>query len=49
MRGVGRLNEGRYAPELIRQCTAEQLARVYALNPVWAGIERRVYGALPID
>lgn len=46
---VGRVNEGRYPPELAHQVTGDQLARLYGLNPVWAGIERRVYGALPID
>jgi hypothetical protein len=46
---VGRVNEGDYPRELAGQVTSDQLARLYALNPMWAGIERRVYGSLPID
>jgi hypothetical protein len=47
--GVGRVNEGGYSRELEGDFTAAQIARLYALNPVWGQIERRVYGALPID
>jgi hypothetical protein len=47
--GVGRVNEGQYAPELVRELRPDQLARLYGLNPVWADIERRLYGELPID
>lgn len=46
---VGRVNEGGYPHELVRQFTGEQLARLYAINPEWASIERRVYGELMID
>jgi hypothetical protein len=44
---VGRVNEGRYSHE--PAFTDAQLGRLYALNPDWAAIERRVYGGLPID
>jgi hypothetical protein len=47
--GVGRVNVGDYPRELAGQVTSDQLARLYTLNPVWADIERRVYGGLPID
>ena len=33
---VGRVNEGDYPSELASASTADQLARLYALNPVWA-------------
>lgn len=46
---VGRVNEGRYSPELLREFTREQLTRLYSLNPVWAGLERRLYGRLVTD
>jgi hypothetical protein len=46
---VGRVNEGQYAPGLAREPTPDQLARLYGLNPVWGALERRLYGALPID
>jgi hypothetical protein len=49
VRTVGRVNEGQYPHELASQVTDDQLARLYALNPLWAGIERRLYGALPVD
>jgi hypothetical protein len=41
---VGRVNEGRYHRDLQTHFTSEQLARLYRLNPVWAAVERRVYG-----
>jgi hypothetical protein len=48
--GVGRVNEGDYPRELERgNLTAARIARLYALNPVWAQIERRVYGGLVVD
>jgi hypothetical protein len=47
VRSVGRINQGRY--EQTAELTAAQVARLYELNPVWAGIERRVYGAVPVD
>lgn len=46
---VGRVNEGDYRHELAQGVTSAQLARLYDRNPVWAGIERRVYGDLPVD
>jgi hypothetical protein len=46
---VGRVNGGGYARELERRFTGGQIARLYALNPVWAETERRVYGSLPFD
>jgi hypothetical protein len=46
---VGRVNQGDYPRELVRDISPDQLARLYSLNPVWARVERRVYGALPID
>lgn len=46
---VGRVNQGDYPRELAEEVTGAQLARLYELNPVWAGIERQLYGALPID
>jgi hypothetical protein len=45
---VGRVNEGGYPPELVDEFTAEQLERLYGLNPQWAAIERRVYGDLAL-
>jgi hypothetical protein len=44
VRAVGRVNEGRYHRDLQTHFTSEQLARLYRLNPVWAAVERRVYG-----
>jgi hypothetical protein len=46
---VGRVNQGDYPRELVAGVSPDQLARLYSLNPVWAVVERRVYGALPID
>jgi hypothetical protein len=46
---VGRVNQGQYAPGLAAEPTPDQLARLYGLNPEWGAIERRLYGALPID
>jgi hypothetical protein len=46
---MGRVNEGDYPREQAGRISADQLARLYSLNPVWAGVERRLYGALPID
>jgi hypothetical protein len=47
VRTVGRVNQGSYAGQL--EFTTDQVARLYELNPTWAGIERRVYGDLPVD
>lgn len=47
IRSVGRVNQGRYPNEL--ELTADQVARLYEVNPAWAGVERRMYGSLPID
>jgi hypothetical protein len=46
---VGQVNEGRYPRELEQDFTDEQVRRLYALNPEWTAIERRLYGGLPID
>jgi hypothetical protein len=46
---VGRVNAGGYRADLIEQFPAGDVARLYALNPVWAATERRVYGELPVD
>ena len=46
---VGRVNEGAYPREPEREFTAEQIARLYRMNPGWAEVERRAYGALPVD
>lgn len=46
---VGRVNEGGYPPEAAGEFTPEKIARLYELNPVWAQIEREVYGSLVID
>jgi hypothetical protein len=46
---VGRVNEGGYPREAELQFPDDAIARLYALNPVWAATERRVYGDLPID
>jgi hypothetical protein len=45
---VGRVNDGDYRHDMIEEFTADQLARLYELNPVWAEIERRAYGSVPI-
>lgn len=47
--GVGRVNVGDYPRDTDLGMSADQLARLYRLNPVWASVERRVYGGLPID
>jgi hypothetical protein len=44
VRAVGRVNEGNYAREPAAWFTAEQVSRLYARNPVWAAVERRLYG-----
>ena len=49
VRSVGRVNQGDYSHGLTPEFTDEELARLYGLNPVWASIERRLYGALSID
>ncbi len=43
--GVGRVNVGGYTCDVDARFTAAQIAALYARNPTWAGIERRVYGA----
>jgi hypothetical protein len=43
---VGRVNEGSYERDLADGFSAEQIRRMYELNPTWAGIERRLYGEL---
>lgn len=44
--GVGRVNTGDYRRERVQEFTSEQLSRLYSMNPVWADIERRLYGTL---
>jgi hypothetical protein len=44
---IGRVNEGAYDRDLNRYFSSEQIARLYAQNPVWAAVERRVYGSIP--
>jgi hypothetical protein len=44
--GVGRVNEGAYDHDAVGRFSAEQIRRLYELNPTWAAIERRVYGEL---
>jgi hypothetical protein len=44
IQAVGRVNQGDYDGSLIAGFTDEQLARLYAANPVWAEVERAVYG-----
>lgn len=46
---VGVVNAGDYRHELVRQFSPDQLARLYALNPEWAAVERRVYEELEVD
>jgi hypothetical protein len=41
---VGRVNVGRYPGGVEGVFTDEQITRLYALNPGWGEIERRVYG-----
>jgi peptidoglycan/xylan/chitin deacetylase (PgdA/CDA1 family) len=43
---VGRVNVGSYERDPLRRFSEQQIRRLYALNPTWAGIERRVYGSL---
>jgi hypothetical protein len=46
VRAVGRVNEQRYDHDLARWFTPEQVRRIYARNPDWAGIELELYGSL---
>jgi hypothetical protein len=46
---VGRVNDGAYRHDMIEDFTGDQLARLYRLNPLWAEIERRAYGSVPIE
>lgn len=46
VRAVGRVNVGSYDRDLASWFTAEQVERLYDLNPEWASIEREVYGEL---
>ena len=43
---VGRVNVGSYEHDLTSWFSEEQIRRAYERNPVWAEIERRVYGEL---
>jgi hypothetical protein len=46
VRAVGEVNVGDYDRRLPRTFTATQMQRLYELNPCWAGLEQRLYGAL---
>jgi hypothetical protein len=46
---VGRVNVGSYDHGRAARFTDAQVRRLYELNPTWAEVERRVYGALPVD
>jgi hypothetical protein len=46
---VGRVNQGSYPRDLAKRFTGEQIARLYELNPTWAGVERRLYGNLAYE
>jgi hypothetical protein len=48
VRAVGRVNQGGYDHSLAEGFSPDQVARLYALNPTWASIERRVYGSVPV-
>jgi hypothetical protein len=41
---IGHVNVGAYDRRTVERFSAEQVARMYAVNPTWAAIERRVYG-----
>lgn len=47
VQAVGRVNAGAYDRDLSRYFTARQVAQLYAQNPAWAAVERRVYGSIP--
>lgn len=49
IRAVGRVNEGAYDRHELVHFSEDQLRRLYELNPIWAGIERRAYGGLPYE
>jgi hypothetical protein len=44
---VGRVNVGAYDRKRDAPFTAQQVARLYRLNPGWAAVERAVYGDVP--
>jgi hypothetical protein len=46
VKGVGRVNAGDYDRELDHWFTSGQLEQLYRRNPIWAGLERRLYGEL---
>jgi len=43
---LDRLNSNKYDRELDNWFTADQIERLYASNPVWAGIEEKLHGGL---
>jgi hypothetical protein len=45
---VGHINVGSYDHAGEDVFTADQIERMYALNPEWAAIERTVYGSVPL-
>jgi hypothetical protein len=46
--GVGRVNTNEYNREIADWFTDDQVSRLYENNPVWASIEREVYGEIPV-
>ena len=51
LRSIPRVNEGKmpFIKDLSLWFTPDDLRAIYDANPVWAALERRVYGRLPID
>ena len=47
VRARRRVNARRYDHEVSRWLSSDQIAALYERNPVWASIERDVYGTLP--
>jgi hypothetical protein len=46
VRSIGRVNEGSYEDSVESLFSDEQVRRMYARNPGWTEIERRVYGRI---
>jgi hypothetical protein len=49
IRAVSRVNEQSYERDIRRRFSGDKLRRLYARNPGWAEVERRVYGDLLVD
>ena len=51
LRSIPRVNEGKmpFIKDISLWFTPEELRGLYAANPIWAALERQVYGSLPID